>query len=105
MAPKQRPGPKVLIWGIQDRRKHVSKSRTARPWFLRWKVGGKIFTRSFPSKTSADGYRSDLVSAANAYERFDPSTGLPVSWGRADHTVAAYAKQWFDDQSPTWAPR
>jgi hypothetical protein len=34
MAADIRPGPKVLVWGSEDRRKHLAARGKARPWLV-----------------------------------------------------------------------
>lgn len=92
---------KVSVWEIADRR-HLTSGR---PWMVRWKVGVQPHAVSFPTRTAADGFRSRLLVAVGNGERFDTGTGLPASWAVSEYTVASWAKQWFDGETPTWAPR
>lgn len=103
MAQTTRPAPKVSIWAIEDRRRYGG----AKPWNVRWRVGRRRspFTQAFPTRTAADGYRSQLKVAHDSGERFDEVTGLPVSWTVSNLTVAEWAGKWFAEQAVTWAPR
>jgi hypothetical protein len=46
---------------------------------VRWMVAGDVATRTFPSATLADDFRSKLIRAVNQGEAFDIATGLPES--------------------------
>ncbi|WP_411121270.1 tyrosine-type recombinase/integrase [Streptomyces sp. x-19] len=50
-----------------------------KPFQLRWKVGSRPHSKSFTTKTLADGRRSELMAAARRGEQFDTETGLPKS--------------------------
>ncbi|MFI8995689.1 tyrosine-type recombinase/integrase [Streptomyces sp. NPDC053542] len=54
-----------------------------KPFQLRWKVGPRPHSKSFKTKTLADGRRAQLMAAAHRGEMFDVETGLPQSELRA----------------------
>lgn len=97
------PSPKVAIYKVRDRR----KSRpTSNPFVLDWRVDGRSRTRAFPTRLAAEQFRSELYASLVAHERFDPATGLPVSWHRPD--VASFyewCREWLAGEWATWSPR
>jgi len=76
----------VQIWEITQR-----KDRKARPWRVRWAVGGQRHEEMFRTKALANSFRSELVTAANAGKPFDTETGRPISAARAENTTTWYA--------------
>lgn len=97
------PAPKVVIYRVRDRRK---TRPTANPFVLDWRVEGRQRTRAFPTKLAAEEFRSELYAALVAHERFDPVTGLPVSWHRPDTpTLYAWCREWLAAEWATWSPR
>lgn len=98
-----RPVQDVKVFGIQDRR---SNAKAKRPWIVRRMIDGQQRSTSFRTRGEADRYRSLLVQAA-AGERFDPSTGEPLSWGPApeDIRLHAWCRQWLAGQWEEWQPR
>ncbi|SCD49164.1 hypothetical protein GA0115251_109535 [Streptomyces sp. TverLS-915] len=63
----------VDFWSIRER-----KGRR-KPFELRWRVGRREHSRSFLTRTQADGRRSQLMEALRNREEFDEETGLPAS--------------------------
>jgi integrase len=58
----------------------IGKARSkSTPYMVRWVVAGQVATRTFPSATLADSFRSGLIAAIGHGEPFDIATGLPVS--------------------------
>jgi integrase len=74
------------VWEITKR-----ADRKARPWRVRWAVGGKRFEDTFRTKALADSFRSVLLKAANDGEPFDTDSGRPWSEVRAQQAVSWYA--------------
>ena len=74
----------------------------AKPYMIRWRVGTELHSKSYQTKTQADGRTSELRSAAGKGEQFDTETGLPVSELRKlqsqttwyQHAVAFCAMKW-----------
>lgn len=95
----RRPGPEVRVWAVQDRR----ADGKARPWVVRWVVGGARHSQAFTHRAQADDFHARLRIAAADGERFDAATGKPASWLREDATVAQFAYRWYREQWPTWA--
>lgn len=48
-------------------------------YYVRWKVGKGELRGSFNTRTLADSFRSELVTAARNGEPFELTSGLPVS--------------------------
>lgn len=76
-----------------------------RPYGVRWYIGDREHSRWFKLKTQADDLRSAIITAINSRDPFSEETGLPLNWKSVDVSVAVHAKQWFDSQKRTWAPR
>jgi len=94
----QGAGPKVSVWDLQNR------PGRKRPWLVRWKVGVRTHSKGFPTKTAADNFRAQILSAANAGVSFDRETGEPVAWTQTELSVADWCGRWFTGEYPTWAP-
>jgi integrase len=76
----------VRIWELQ-----VNAGARKTTYTVRWKVDKREFPRTFSTRALADGFRSDLITAARKGEAFDRATGLPVSMVRRDNDMS-----WFD---------
>src|SRR5688572_5050683 len=100
MRPQQ-----VDVFSIQDRR----KAGRSKPWVVRWRVDGRQTTRSFRTRVEADRFRSLLVQAVTAGDRFDRRSGEPASWAdqqtAVDLTVFEWCRRWLAEQWPEWQPR
>jgi integrase len=94
----------VHVHGIQDRR---ASERVKKPWVVRWSVESREKSRSFRTRGEADRFRTRLIGAHAVGELFDPATGEPATWRPqlADCTVYDWARRWFGEQWPEWAPR
>lgn len=97
---------KVDVFGVQDRR----KAGRPRPWAVRWRVDGKMVSRSFRTRVEADRFRSLLVQGVTAGAEFDPRSGEPASWssGPSEATELAvfdWCRRWLAEQWPEWQPR
>jgi integrase len=77
---------KVRVFSLQHR--PDSKS----PWLVKWRVDDRSRTRAFRTKAESEVYRSRLITASGALERFDPNTGEPASWARTTVTYAEVAQ-------------
>jgi hypothetical protein len=60
-------------------------------YYVRWTIAGKSWREGFKTSALAEGFRSDLVSAARKGEAFDVDTGQPVSMQRLSATTS-----WFE---------
>lgn len=97
---------KVDVFAVQDRR----KDGKARPWIVRWRVEGRMVSRSFRTRVEADRFRSLLVQAVTAGDPFDLHTSEPASWVRpaadvAQLTAFEWCRRWLAEQWPEWQPR
>jgi integrase len=94
---------KVSIGALSDRRK---RRPTPNPWVVRWSVDGRPKARSFPSKAMAERLRADLTTAVHAGERFDPKSGVPLSWQPAKtFTVLQWIREWLAGEWADLEPR
>lgn len=97
---------KVDVFGVQDRR----KAGRPRPWIVRWRVDGKMMSRSFRTRVEADRFRSLLVQAVTAGLEFDARSGEPASWSSESRegtelSVFDWCRRWLAEQWPEWQPR
>jgi integrase len=97
----------VLIYKIRDLR------RGRKPFQLRWRVGDAPHSKTFKTKTLADGRRSELMSFLREGQRFDTNSGLPESEIKAAkqqitwyaHAVEFAEKRWKQGAAKTRAGR
>jgi integrase len=96
---------KIDVFGVQDRR----KAGRPRPWAVRWRVDGRMVSRSFRTRVEADRFRSLLVQAVTAGVEFDARSCEPASWTEASEvsqlTVFEWCRRWLAEQWPEWQPR
>ncbi len=76
---------KIDVFGIQDRR----KAGKPRPWIVRWRVDGKMVSRSFRTRVEGDRFRSLLVQAVTAGDAFDGESCEPLAWAAAARSCPA----------------
>ncbi|MCP2255233.1 hypothetical protein LY13_004007 [Prauserella aidingensis] len=89
----------VRIWEIKARKNRKGRVTS---YSVRWKVDKEEFFESFKLRAQADSFRSELLLAQRAGERFDLGTGLPpqakvterVSW--FDMTSKYVDMKWAD---------
>lgn len=92
----------IRVWNLQDR----TQRGVTRPWIVRWAVDGREASRSFETKTAAEGFRAELWVAAQKSKPFDPLTRLPSEWNeQSELTVAEWAFTWMGEQWETLTPR
>lgn len=77
----------VRIWKLKTRENAKGKVTS---YGVRWSVAGQRFYESYKTYALAEGFRSDLLSAARKGEAFVVETGLPVSMNRAKSDVTWY---------------
>lgn len=99
-----RPIQQVQVYSVQNRR---GADRRKLPYVVRYSVDGRHRSRSFRTKAEAERYRSELLKAIHAGDRFDVDTGEPASWSLplADLGVHHWARRWLAEQWPEWQPR
>ncbi len=90
----------VRFWAISRRERTL-------PYEVRWRVSGRVRSRSFLTKTLADGFRSRLMAAARQGEPFDERTGLPRSLSKAENgtTWFEHACSYVDMKWPSLAAK
>ena len=99
-----RPNSEVRIWSIVDRR--GASGYKARPWVVRWKVDGNQFSRGHRTRSEADHFRSGLLAAQRNGERFDGTSGEPLSWAASGEIkIHDWVRRWVGEQWPEWQPR
>lgn len=94
-----RPIQQVQVYSVQNRR---GADRRKLPYVVRYSVDGRHRSRSFRTKAEAERYRSELLKAIHAGDRFDVDTGEPASWSLplADLGVHHWARRWLAEQWP-----
>jgi integrase len=99
-----RPIQQVQVYSVQNRR---GEERRKLPYVVRWTIDGRHRSRSYRTKAEAERYRSELLKAVHAGDRFDLDTGEPASWSLplADLGVHQWARRWLAEQWPEWQPR
>lgn len=86
----------IRLWKV------TKTGRKARPYRLRWVVGGQVHGDTFATSALAESRRSELWQAMNRRgEAFDVASGLPESEVRAAAEAAAAAEaepalRWFE---------
>jgi hypothetical protein len=63
-------------------RTEVYKGSELTTYWVRWKVGGRLWKEGFRTAAQADSFRSALVTAARHGEAFNTTTGRPNAWER-----------------------
>jgi integrase len=69
----------VRVWAIS-----VYEGKRGNTYYVQWKVGPNRFKEPFKTRSLADSFRSDLVSAMRKGEPFDLESGRPSSALRVD---------------------
>ena len=99
-----RPIQQVKVYSVQNRR---GDDRRTLPYVVRYTIDGRHRSRSYRTKAEAERYRSELLKAVHAGDRFDLDTGEPESWQLplADLRVHQWARRWLGEQWAEWQPR
>jgi len=63
-------------------RTEVYKGRQVTTYWVRWRVGGRLWKEAFRTVAQADSFRSTLLTAARKGEAFSMATGRPTAWER-----------------------
>ena len=89
---------------MQDRR---GSARNKQSWVVRWRVDGKLFSKSFKSRALGERFRSTLIVAHDDGEAFDAQTGAPAMWTPVSGDVLAHrwVRRWLEEQWHEWQPR
>jgi integrase len=79
----------------------------SRPWVVRWAVDGRQRSRTFHTKSEAEGFRSELLLAKRLREPFDPDTAEPARWAPPPPSIQMHhwARRWLAEQWDEWQPR
>jgi integrase len=70
---------------------------------VKWRIDGRDRTRAFKTKVEADRFRTALLVAVKAGDRFDDATGEPISWTSQVPTWFEWSRQWLELKWPQWA--
>ena len=99
-----RPMQEVKVYGVQDRR---TTAQAKLPWVARYTIDGRHRGKSFRTRAEAERYRSLLLQAVQAGDRFDDATGEPESWQTPlrDVRVHEWSRRWLAEQWQEWQPR
>ncbi|MCG5216507.1 site-specific integrase [Streptosporangium soli] len=73
-----------LTYDVRVYKTEIYRGQKATTYYVRWKVGGKLWRKPFRNAAQADTYRGEIQSAARRGDAFSLVTGEPVSWGRAE---------------------
>ena len=63
-------------------RTEVYKGRQVTTYWVRWRVGGRLWKEAFRTVAQADSFRSALLTAPRKGEAFSMATGRPTAWER-----------------------
>ena len=93
----------VRIRDLEPRRGTTGKVASYR---VRWTVAGKLWRKTFATKSLANAYRASLLTATRNGEPFLLSTGLPLSWAPrpSDLTWYAFTLDYTTMKWPTLSP-
>jgi integrase len=91
----------VRVWKTE-----VYKGARKTTHTVRWSVGGRRWKKSHGTAALAEGFRSELLTAARRGEAFVVDSGLPISAHRAEQQVSWYdfARQYVVMKWPHLAP-
>ena len=78
---------KVRVRDLEARRGASGKIVSYR---VRWTVAGKLWRKTFATKSQANAYRASLFTAIKNGEAFDTGTGLPLSAAPRADTLTWY---------------
>ena len=68
----------------------VYKGRQVTTYWVRWRVGGRLWKEPFRTVAQADSFRSSLLTAARKGEAFSVASGRPVTWEREKTATGWY---------------
>jgi len=82
--------PDEISYDARVYRTEVYKGSEVTTYWVRWKVGGKLWREGFRTAAQADSFRSSLLTAARKGEAFRVATGRPTVWDRSKADTAWY---------------
>jgi integrase len=82
--------PDEISYDARVYRIEVYKGSEVTTYWVRWKVGGKLWREGFRIAAQADSFRSSLLMAARKGEAFNRTTGRPTAWERAKADTTWY---------------
>jgi integrase len=85
-----------VTYDVRVYKTRVYRGAKVTTYYVRWKVGGREWTQPFRNDAQADGFRSELVSAARKGEAFSTETGRPASWQREKSKTDSRGPSWYD---------
>ena len=71
-------------------RTEVYKGAEVTTYWVRWKVGARLWKEAFRTAAQADSFRSALLTAARKGEAFSLATGRPTAWERTKAEITWY---------------
>jgi integrase len=83
--------PDEISYDARVYRIEVYKGSEVTTYWVRWKVGGKLWREGFRIAAQADSFRSSLLLAARKGEEFNRTTGRPTAWERAKGDTTWYS--------------
>ena len=84
-------------YDVRVYRTEVYKGSEVTTYWVRWKVGGRLWKEAFRNAAQADSFRSALLTAARKGEAFSLGTGRPTAWERRRPTPLGTSSP-----APTW---
>jgi integrase len=89
-----RPGSRRLMndttYNARIYKTKVRQGKTVTTYYVRWKVGSRLWEEPYRTAAQADSFRSSLLTAARNGEPFSLATGRPVSWLRTSNDMNWY---------------
>lgn len=97
------PRQKVQVFSLG--RPRAGSERAQRRHYVKWRVDGRDRTRAFKTRAEADRFRSGLLVAVRDGQRFDVSTGMPISWleNTGAPTWWSWSQEWLAFKWPQWS--
>lgn len=77
-------------YDVRVYRTEVYKGSEVTTYWVRWKVGARLWKEAFRKAAQADSFRSALMTAARKGEAFSLDTGRPTAWERTNAVTTWY---------------
>ena len=77
-------------YDVRVYRTEVYKGSEVTTYWVRWKVGARLWKEAFRKAAQADSFRSALLTAARHGEAFSVGTGRPTAWERTKAATSWY---------------